>query len=92
MIVDLNSRECGGDDGVRIMASVGRDGYGGTNFDARKMIFIGDIYYTTICKGLWVNMDGYLSVMMHKFYTFMIGGWYRFHGVNPWVTEENVEG
>ena len=36
-------------------------------------------------------MDGYLSALMHKFYALMVCGWYGLHGMNPWVTKEDVK-
>ena len=35
-------------------------------------------------------MDGDLSVVMQKFDTLMICGWDDLHGMNPWVTEQDV--
>ena len=35
-------------------------------------------------------MDGYLSAVMQKFYALMICGGDDLHGVNSWVTEEDV--
>ena len=35
-------------------------------------------------------MDGYLSAIMQKIYALMICGWNGLHGMNPWVTEEDV--
>ena len=35
-------------------------------------------------------MDGDLSAIMQKFNALMICGWNGLHGMNPWVTEEDV--
>ena len=35
-------------------------------------------------------MDGDLSAIMQKFDTLMKCGWNGLHGMNPWVTEEDV--
>ena len=35
-------------------------------------------------------MDGYLSAIMQKFDALMLCGWNDLHGMNPWVTKEDV--
>ena len=36
-------------------------------------------------------MDGYFSAMMWKFEALMICGWDGLHGMDLWVTEEDVK-
>ena len=82
-ILDLNSRECGSEDSVKIMIGTKRASDDGVDLNSITMIIIGCFYCIAICKGFWVGMDGYLNAIMWKFDALIISGWNDLHDVNP---------